>query len=99
MTPPTFLCLASYYKGDRFLQRCKHEGSPVYLLTVEKLLGEPWPRESLDDLFAVPSFADRAGLVRAVASASGTRRPISSSNGVRRWGRSPIRTATARATS
>ena len=74
MTPPTFLCLASYYKGDRFLQRCKHEGCTVYLLTVEKLLGEPWPRESLDDLFAVPSFADRAGLVRAVAYLMRTRK-------------------------
>ena len=74
MTPPTFLCLASYFKGDRFLRRCKQEGCTVYLLTVEKLLGEPWPRGSLDDVFAVPSFADRGALIRAVAYLMRTRR-------------------------
>ena len=74
MTPPTFLCLASYFKGDRFLRRCKQEGCTVYLLTVEKLLGEPWPRGSLDDVFAVSSFADRGALIRAVAYLMRTRR-------------------------
>ena len=74
MTPPTFLCLASFYKGDRFLQRCKQEGCTVYLLTVEKLLGEPWPRESIDEVFAVPSFDSRENLTHAVAYLTRTRR-------------------------
>ena len=74
MTPPTFLCLASYYKGDRFLQRCKAEGCTVYLLTVEKLLGEPWPRGEIDEVFAVPSFDNRLNLTHAVAYLMRTRR-------------------------
>jgi hypothetical protein len=67
MTPPTILCLASYYKGNRFLEQAKIEGATVYLLTIEKLLGEPWPRGSIDEVFAVPDFADRKKLIHAVA--------------------------------
>lgn len=74
MTPLTFLCLASYYKGDRFLQRCKQEGCTVYLLTVEKLLGAPWPRGEIDEVFAVPSFDNRLNLSHAVAYLMRTRR-------------------------
>lgn len=52
--PPTILCLASYYKGVRFLQQCKREGCTVYLLTVEKHLNADWPRGELDEVFALP---------------------------------------------
>jgi len=64
---PTLLCLASYFKGNRFLEQAKAEGCTVYLLTIEKLLNEPWPRGSLDDVFAVPDFTDRKKLIQAVA--------------------------------
>ena len=56
----TFLCLASYFKGNRFLERLKAEGCTVYLLTVESVLGEPWtrhaggvlePEHAIDDRF------------------------------------------------
>jgi hypothetical protein len=33
----TILCLTSYFKGGRFLERCRREGCRVYLLTVESL--------------------------------------------------------------
>src|SRR2546421_280603 len=49
MSPPAVLCLASYFKGERFIERCKQEGCLVYLLTVEKKLGEPWPRHAHTD--------------------------------------------------
>lgn len=52
--PLTILCLASYYKGVRFLKQCKLEGCTVYLLTVEKHLNADWPRDHLDDVFAMP---------------------------------------------
>ena len=65
--PLTVLCIASYYKGNRLLERLKAEGCRVYLLTVESLLGGAWPRESLDDVFAVDNFHDRATLVKVVA--------------------------------
>jgi biotin carboxylase len=52
--PITILCLASFHKGVRFLETCKREGCTVYLLTIEKLLSGDWPRECLDDVFAIP---------------------------------------------
>lgn len=73
MTRPTILCLASYYKGHRFIQRCKQEGCRVYLLTVTSLLPEPWPRAHLDDVFALPTFADRRGLLNSVSYLARTR--------------------------
>ncbi|MFO0938073.1 MAG: ATPase [Gemmataceae bacterium] len=65
--PAAILALASYFKGNRFLQRCRQEGVPVYLLTIEKLLGEPWAREACTEVFAVKSFVDRKSLVNSVA--------------------------------
>src|SRR5829696_4476423 len=63
----TFLCLASYFKGNRFLERLKAEGCTVYLLTVESALSEPWARRACDDVFAVNNFHDRRGLINSVA--------------------------------
>ncbi|HKC63503.1 MAG TPA: hypothetical protein VKB86_07690, partial [Pyrinomonadaceae bacterium] len=54
---PTFLCLASYFKGVEFLRECKRQGARVILVTKEKNLHEDWPRESLDDIVALPSDA------------------------------------------
>jgi hypothetical protein len=70
----TFLCLASYFKGNRFLERLKAEGCTVYLLTVESALQEPWARHACDDVFAVNTFHDRRGLVNTVAYLMRSRR-------------------------
>jgi hypothetical protein len=70
----TFLCLASYFKGNRFLERCKAEGATVYLLTIEQALHEPWARHALDDVFAVNNFHDRRVLVNVVAYLMRTRK-------------------------
>jgi hypothetical protein len=64
---PTLLCLASYFKGNRFLERAHDAGAHVILLTQESLLEEEWSREAIDELFALPSFEDRRGLINAVA--------------------------------
>jgi hypothetical protein len=61
------LCMTSYYKGNRFMMRCKEEGAHVILLTVEKMLGEDWPRSHLDEVFAVPTFDDKRQVINAVA--------------------------------
>lgn len=50
----TILCLASYFKGVRFLQQCKKEGCTVLLLTVKGHLHDDWPREYIDEVFALP---------------------------------------------
>jgi hypothetical protein len=49
------------------MERAKREGARVYLLTIESLLGEDWPRKSLDEVFAVPNFHDRRALLNAVS--------------------------------
>lgn len=72
--PPAFLCVASYFKGNRFLERLKQDGCTVYLLTVDKALGEPWARTACDDVFAVPAGTDRQGYVNAVAYLMRSRR-------------------------
>ena len=63
----TILALASYFKGNRFLERLKQEGCTVYLLTVEDKLKEAWARHACDEVFAVKDFHDRKALVAAVA--------------------------------
>lgn len=55
--PLSFVCLATYFKGVEFIRECKSQGSQVVLITKEKMLGENWPRESLDDLIALPNDA------------------------------------------
>jgi D-alanine-D-alanine ligase-like ATP-grasp enzyme len=54
---PTIICLASYFKGIDFLRECKRQGARVILVTKEKILHEDWPRESLDDIIALPNDA------------------------------------------
>jgi biotin carboxylase len=50
----TILCLASYFKGGLFLEECKRLGVRTVLLTTEKLAGEEWPRDSIDELVTLP---------------------------------------------
>ena len=55
--PLYIVCLASFFKGGEFIRECKRRGCRVVLVTKEKLLGEDWPRESLDDIIAAPNDA------------------------------------------
>jgi biotin carboxylase len=55
--PLNIICLATYFKGADFIRECKAHGCHVVLITKEKMLREDWPRESLDDLIAVPNDA------------------------------------------
>jgi biotin carboxylase len=55
--PLNIICLATYFKGVDFIRECKAHGCRVILVTKEKVLREDWPRESLDDLIAVPNDA------------------------------------------
>lgn len=64
---PTILCIASYFKGNPFMERAKEEGCTVFLLTVESLLKHPWARGSIDEVFAVPSFSERQTLIHVLA--------------------------------
>lgn len=55
--PLNIVCLATYFKGADFFRECKAHGCHVVLVTKEKMLREDWPRESIDDLIAVPNDA------------------------------------------
>lgn len=49
--PITILALASEYKGIPFLQECKRQGCTVLLVTNIELKDQPWPHESIDEMF------------------------------------------------
>jgi hypothetical protein len=50
--------MASYEKGAEFLRESKRLGCHVILLTVGDLENAPsWPRESIDELFAMPDLS------------------------------------------
>jgi hypothetical protein len=68
------LCVASYFKGNRFLQRAKEAGHHTILLTVEGKLREAWAREALDEVFALHNFENRRGVINAVAYLMRTRK-------------------------
>jgi biotin carboxylase len=65
--PLNIVCLATYYKGADFIRECKTHGCHVVLVTKEKMLREDWPRESLDDLIAVPNDAGPALFIDLLA--------------------------------
>ena len=53
MTEPlNILVLASFFKGERFIEQAHRRGATVYLLTAEKHLDKPWPREALAEVLA-----------------------------------------------
>src|ERR1044071_1988788 len=65
--PLHIICLATYFKGTDFIRECKAHGCNVILITKEKMLREDWPRESLDDLIAVPNDAVPAFFIELLA--------------------------------
>jgi biotin carboxylase len=65
--PLNIICLATYFKGGDFIRECKALGCNVILVTKEKMLEEDWPRDSLDDLIAVPNDAGPPLMIDLVA--------------------------------
>ena len=51
------VCLATFFKGVDFIRECKSHGCRIVVITKEKMLEEDWPRDSIDELFAVPNDA------------------------------------------
>ena len=47
----TFLCISNYFKGADFLIQLKNLGNKVYLVTSDKLKGEAWPHQHIDEIF------------------------------------------------
>lgn len=68
MSKPSFLCIASYFKGNDFLRGMKSTGATVYLVTSKKHENQPWAREALDDIFYVQQDAENEWNMEDVAS-------------------------------
>jgi hypothetical protein len=69
----TILCVASYEKGQEFLRECKRQGCHVMLLTVSKLEHANWPRESIDELFHMPTLFEKESVLNGVSHLARTR--------------------------
>jgi len=55
--PRNIICFATFFKGGDFMRECQARGCQVILITKEKMLPEEWPREVIDEIFAVPNDA------------------------------------------
>jgi biotin carboxylase len=72
----SFLCIATFFKGEEFMRTCKALGNTVYLLTDQKLADKDWPREAIDEFFFLLSPSNSsdsldqliAGLAHAMRS-------------------------------
>jgi biotin carboxylase len=71
---PTILCVASFFKGNDFIREAAAQGARVVLLTREKLLGENWARESLNELLAIPGKTSVSAYLMAATHVARTRR-------------------------
>ncbi len=59
--PVSILCIASFFKGEAFMQQAKLEGCTVYLLTSSQLQQADWPHESIDEIFFVNDINGEKG--------------------------------------
>src|SRR3954469_24689062 len=57
MPPMNVICFATFFKGGDFMRQCKADGCRVILVTKEKMLQEDWPRDVIDEVFALPNDA------------------------------------------
>ncbi len=56
--PMTFFLIATFFKGVEFIRACKAAGNTVLVLTKKELEHDPWPRESIDEMFYVEHDAN-----------------------------------------
>jgi biotin carboxylase len=62
----TILCVATYFKGEAFLQEAKRQGGRVLLMTNEKLADAAWPRDAIDEVHTIARHASDADIRRTV---------------------------------
>ena len=73
--PLTIVCFATFFKGGDFMRACKDAGCNVILVTKEKMMHEDWPRDVIDELFALPNDAPVELFLDLVAHIAKTRKP------------------------
>jgi carbamoylphosphate synthase large subunit len=72
---PNIICFATFFKGGDFMRECKARGCNVILVTKEKMLPEDWPREVIDEVFALPNDAPVELFLDLVSHIARTRKP------------------------
>ena len=65
--PLTIFCIATYRKGDQFLEECRRHGCRVLLLTDEKLRDSDWPREAIDEFYYIQRDMPAADIRKGIA--------------------------------
>lgn len=73
MAGRTLLCISSYVKGFDFLHEARRLGCHVVFLTTTALQDADWPRESIDEFFAMPDLAAWDDVCNAVSYLARTR--------------------------
>lgn len=68
------LAMSSYFKGEELLREAKRQGAHTILLTEEKLKNDPWPWESIDELFLMPNLGVIHDVIHAVSYLARTRK-------------------------
>ena len=68
------LALASYEKGQRFLEQAAAMGVRVQLLTLESLRDADWPLEALEELHTMPQGLSQTQILNTVTYLARTRR-------------------------
>ncbi|MFN2578258.1 MAG: acetyl-CoA carboxylase biotin carboxylase subunit family protein [Pyrinomonadaceae bacterium] len=75
LSPLNIVCLATFFKGADFMRECKAAGCNIVLITKEKMLHEDWPRDVLDEVFALPNDAPVELFLELVSHIAKTRMP------------------------
>jgi carbamoylphosphate synthase large subunit len=73
--PLNIICFATFFKGSDFMRECKAAGCYLILVTKEKMLHEDWPRDVLDEVFALPNDAPVELYLDLVSHIAKTRMP------------------------
>jgi biotin carboxylase len=63
----TILCVATYLKGEAFLEECHRQGATVLLLTADTLSNAAWPRDAVTEIRTVARKAGEDAIRGTVA--------------------------------
>ena len=67
------VCIASFFKGNEFLEECREQGWHVTLVTRASLLDEAWAWTSLSDVKTVGDDATAEDYIRTVTNIAGNK--------------------------
>ena len=72
---PTILCIATYLKGEPFIEECRRQGTSVLLLTSDTLANAAWPRDAIAEVRTIARTATETA-IRPVVGDLFRRHPV-----------------------